>query len=445
MITISQASENSAPAIQTRKSPFAYGAGNFGISILSETFNGFAYFYYVDFLGLALVSAALVRTVFAIWDAIDDPLMGFLSDHSHSRWGRRRPWLISSLPLMMATFFLVFSVPQTFKEPPRLLGYMLVILLIYETLSTMIGINYSALYPELFQTMIERARVAVFSQSGNILGLLIGLALSPLLFQALGFSAMAGIYALAGGALFFISLNFNREGLTNESRQWSDLWPTLRGILVDRVYWLYILMMILTFFSTGLIPFALPFYVKYSLHGPTSMISLLSGLALASSLVVMPLWTRLIKRWELQRVFLANVVVLGAGMLGLGLFSGIFPVALSAVFFGIALQGINVCNIVIRASLISRNIDRSGSRNEASYYGMMNSALRLGGLLQSLAMLLAGVLFGYVSGENPGPQPGAAFRFLISALPILSLVVASIFARLFFNAFVEKTIPSFRS
>ncbi len=107
--------ENVKPAIQSRKSPFAFGAGNFGISILSETFNGFAYFYYVDFLGLALASAALVRTVFAIWDAIDDPLVGFLSDHSHSRWGRRRPWLITSLPLMMVTFFLVFSVPASIK------------------------------------------------------------------------------------------------------------------------------------------------------------------------------------------------------------------------------------------------------------------------------------------------------------------------------------------
>ncbi len=423
---------------QNRKSPLAFGVGNFGVSILSETFTGFAYFYYVDVLGLALVSAAFVRTLFTIWDAVDDPLMGFLSDHTRSPWGRRRPWLLTSLPLMMLAFILVFSVPASFQVQSRLFLYMLVVMLFYETMSTILGVNYSALYPELFQTLIERTRVAVFNQSGNILGLLIGLAVSPLIYQALGFSTMATIYALAGGSLFFISLYYNRESLAGRESHWSDIWPTLHGILADRVFWLYILMMVLAFFSTGLVPFALPFYVKYSMKAQTSTISVLSGLALLSSLIVMPVWAKLIKRWELRNIFMATSAVLCIGMLGLGLFKEIPIVALFAVIFGVAVQGINVSNIVIRAALVSRNISRTGNRNEASYYGMMNSCLRLGGLLQSLAMLLIGLLFGYVSGDHPGPQPGIAFRFLIGILPVISLAIACLFAWQFFNRFSIK-------
>src|SRR5512138_2028078 len=121
-------------------------------------------------------------------------------------------------------------------------------------------------------------------------------------------------------------------------------------------------------------------------------------------------------------------------MLGLGLVPTLSCAALSAVLFGGALQGINVCSIVIRANLVSRNIERTGNRNEASYYGLINSGLRSGDLLHSLAMLGMGLLFGYVSGENPGPQPGLAFRCLISALPSAGLCLAALFARKFFKA-----------
>ncbi len=404
------------------------------MSILSETFNGFVYFYYVDFMGLAMVSAALVRTVYSIWDAIDDPLMGFLSDHTRSRWGRRRPWFIFSLPLFLLIFVLVFSVPAAFQTPSRLFVYMLIVLFIYETVYTIVNVNFSALYVELFQALFERARSAMFIQSGNLLGLLVGLTLSPLLFKALGFSTMAIIYAVATGTLFLFYLYYNREGLAATARQWSDLLPVLRGILIDRAFWLYFVMMALAFLSIGLVPFSLPFYVKYTLNAPTSTISLISGIGLIVSLATMPLWPKLIKAWGLRTVFLVAIAISGSGLLGFGIFTALPGVVLSGIIIGVTSQGINVCNLVIRALLISRNISRTSLQNEAAYYGMINSALRLGGLLQSLSMLLVGALFGYVSGEIPGPNPGAAFRFLISVLPILSLVLAFVFAWLFFKA-----------
>jgi GPH family glycoside/pentoside/hexuronide:cation symporter len=199
-------------------------------------------------------------------------------------------------------------------------------------------------------------------------------------------------------------------------------------------------MMTLTFFGTNLVAFALPFYVKYSLHARTETISMLSGLAMFSSLVSMTAWTRLLKAWQIQKVFFVTLAVSGISMLGFGLFATVPGAALFAVLFGGALQGINVCNIVTRASLISRNIDQTGNYNEASYYGLMNSGIRLGDLLHSLALLLVGVLFGYVSGENPGSQPGLAFRFLMSLLPIAGLSMGALFARKFFKvfSFIEK-------
>jgi GPH family glycoside/pentoside/hexuronide:cation symporter len=421
---------------KSRKSPLAFGAGNFGVSILSETLNGYVYFYYVDLLGLALTSAALVRTIYTILDVIDDPLWGFLSDQTHTRWGRRLPWLLPSTLIFMLGFMLVFSVPDSFQVPSLLPLYMLTSMLIIEASATIVGINYSALYAELFRTLIERTRVAVLNQTGNVLGVFIGLVLSPLLYTMIGFSKMAGLYAIVGGTLFLVSLYFNRENPSRPERsRWSDIKPIILGIIADRTFWYYIAMMILTLFAGGMVTFSLPFYVKYSLHASPQTTSLLFGAALISSLAMMPAWTRLIKRWKLRRVFLLSAGVMGICMLVLGMYPDLRFAIPTAVIYGAAVQGINVINIVIRASLISRNISRTSKQNEGSYYGMMNCALRSGGLLQALAMLLAGLIFGYVSGQNPGPQPGLAFRYMISVFPVVALLLGALTSWRFFANF----------
>lgn len=439
-----QVSESPVSDPRIHKSPRAFGIGNFGISILAETFNGYAYFYYIDILGLAMGSAALVRTIFTLWDVADDPIMGLLSDRTRTRWGRRRPWLFTALPFMLIVFISLFSVPASFQAPSKLSLYMLIFMLLYETLNTILGINYSALFPELFQTLAERTRVAAYSQAGNVLAVLVGLVLAPLLFQSIGFTKMAVMYALIGGSFYFVALFFNREGIIPKNQHWSTLIPTMRSILVDHVFWLYALMMILTFFSTSLIPFALPFYVKYSLQARGEIISLLSGLAMLASLAGIPLWNRLLKTLSLGKVFLGAVCISGIGVLTMGLFPNLPCAVFSALVYGGALQGISVCNIIIRAGLVGRNIDRTHNRNEASYYGLMNSVLHLVGLLQSLAMVLVGAIFGYMSGDQPGAHPDLAFRFLISFLPVVSLSLAAIFARPFFKASTSLPISSFR-
>jgi hypothetical protein len=69
-----------------KPSPLFYGLGTLGLSIGVETFGAFAYFYYIDTLGLAFSLAALVRTIYAVWDAVNDPLFSYLSDSTRTRW-----------------------------------------------------------------------------------------------------------------------------------------------------------------------------------------------------------------------------------------------------------------------------------------------------------------------------------------------------------------------
>jgi GPH family glycoside/pentoside/hexuronide:cation symporter len=97
---------------------------------------------------------------------------------------------------------------------------------------------------------------------------------------------------------------------------------------------------------------------------------------------------------------------------------------IGAALAGLGLGGVKVCRQVIVAAMVDRCLARTGHRREGAYYSLLRVFGKLSKVLEAGALALLGVLFGYVSGENPGPQPGNAFRFLIGAFPFVFLVLA---------------------
>src|SRR5512144_361425 len=127
--------------IPTQNSPLAYGLGSFGLESLGTVFAGFYMFYYIDELGLAVALAAIINVIYGIWDAVDDPLVGFLSDNTRTHWGRRRPWLLTGLPFYISILILVYAVPEPFLQGNTLFWYALVVFLLFETAYTVISVN----------------------------------------------------------------------------------------------------------------------------------------------------------------------------------------------------------------------------------------------------------------------------------------------------------------
>jgi GPH family glycoside/pentoside/hexuronide:cation symporter len=249
----------------TRKpSPLFYGMGMLGFAISVETFNTFAYFYYIDFLGLTITVVALARTIYAIWDAINDPLFGYLSDNTRTRWGRRRPWLLMGVPLLALCFVFIFVVPVAPDNKRALFWYLLGITLLYETLITIVGVNYNALFPELFRKLLDRVGAGSFNRGGLIIGQIVGLALTPLVYQRLGFQKMAITYAaLAGGLLFVASLK-HREDSSYQTRKKGAPWATYREVLRGRAFWFYAIMLMIFAFAINLLPLCDP--LLYQIH-----------------------------------------------------------------------------------------------------------------------------------------------------------------------------------
>ncbi len=414
--------------IAVQNSSIAYGLGSFGLESLYKVFVGFYMFYYIDELGLAVAMAAIINVIYAIWDAANDPIVGFLSDNTRTRWGRRRPWLLTGLPFYVGVLVLVYAVPKPFHQGNALFWYALVIFILFEAAYTIMAVNYAALFPELFQGFRERARAGSYYQGLSMLGELVGFSIPPFIYAKFGFVPMAISFAGVAGIALFLGIIRNKEDPSASKAPRLDLKDAFGEVLKERPFFLFSIALTFITFTTGVYTLATPFWVKYTLAASPQVTSLIFATVFIVAILSVSIWGKFVRIQGIKRSWLWSVGVMAASAIILGLASNLVLGAIGAAVAGAGLGGVKVCREMIMANFVDRNLKRTGHRREGIYYSLLRVIGKLSKILESLALVLLGLLFGYVSGENPGPQPENAFRFLISVFPLVFTIIAWLIA-----------------
>ena len=144
----------------SKMTSFNYAIGFFGMSIPINMLKTYAASYYVIEKGVVTTTQlALMLLIYTFIDAADNPIYGYFSDRTRSRWGRRKPWLVIGTPLLILCFIFFYN-PPAFLAGNILVFFMLFYMLT-GTLDSVINANYAALFPELFR---ERIRIQSFLQ-----------------------------------------------------------------------------------------------------------------------------------------------------------------------------------------------------------------------------------------------------------------------------------------
>ena len=411
-----------------KNSPIAYGLGSFGLESTYKVFVGFYMFYYIDVLGLAVAMAAIINIVYAIWDAANDPLVGYLSDNTRTRWGRRRPWLLAGTPFYVIILVLVYAVPGPFRQGNALFWYALVAFTLFEAAYTIMSVNYTALFPELFQGFKERAHASPYYQGFTMLGELVGFAIPPFIYAQYGFVPMAVAFAAIAGILLFWSITRNKEDPNALEAPPLDLKEAFGVVLKDRPFLLFSIALTFLTFTTGIYTLATPFWVKYTLGASPQTTSLIFATVFIVAILSVSIWGRLVRFMGIKKTWLWAVGVMALSAIILGFAPNLVLGAIGAAVAGAGLGGVKVCREMIMANFVDQSLARTGHRQEGVYYSLLRVIGKLSKILESLALVLLGLLFGYISGENPGPQPDNAFRFLISVFPLVFTLIAWLIA-----------------
>jgi GPH family glycoside/pentoside/hexuronide:cation symporter len=383
----------------------------------------YAAIYYVAGLGLTTEQFSLILFVYTFIDAIDNPVYGFLSDRTRTRWGRRRPWLVIGTPLLVLGFIAFYS-PPAFLAGNSLLVYCMLLYIFTGTLDSVINANYGALFPELFRTDESRAATNALRQAFQLVAMIISIALTPVVTDAIGYQLTAILYGILGGAVILYMAFASREvGMQVEETK-PQLLDSIKSLVTNRKFWIAGLANAFYSAAMSLVLVSLPFFVKYTLKIPNSQSTLLFAAVLIIAIVCVSVWARLVRKYTLIPVWRAALASLALAFIPL-----FFASSLATAIVGSALVGFGFAGAITTMDLIGAKImDEDTQKHNVRREGIISSAMgfmnRLNGLFTSLAFLLVSRLFGFQSGQNPGPEPHNAARFLLTVFPLILMVIS---------------------
>jgi GPH family glycoside/pentoside/hexuronide:cation symporter len=323
---------------------------------------------------------------------------------------------------------LVYAVPEPFRAGNALFWYALVIFFLFEAAYTIMAVNYAALFPELFQGFQERARASSTYQGLGMLGELAGFSIPPFIYAKFGFVPMAISFAVIAGFALCLAVVRNKEDPKALQAPPLDLKGAFGEVLKERPFFWFTIALTFITFTTGVYTLATPFWVKYTLAASPQATSLIFATVFIVAILSVSLWSRFVRVQGIKRSWLWSVGVMAASAMILGIANNLVIGAIGAAVAGAGLGGVKVCREMIMASFVDRNLKRTGHRREGIYYSLLRVIGKFSKVLEAFALLLLGRLFGYVSGENPGPHPEHAFRFLISVFPLIFTVIAWLIA-----------------
>lgn len=402
----------------------AYSSGNLSVNLIAQAFATYLVYYYVDTLGVRPAWISLAMIGHGVLGAVLNPLIGHLSDRTRTRFGRRIPYIAFGLLPLCAVFALLWMPPS---DPEWTFLYFIAMVFLYDVLFVTVVLNYSALFPEMYQSIRDRAYVSSWRQMLGIVGMIVGVAIPPLLYPLLGWGAMGMIFGVIAAVFLALSLWGSREnpGAVHSAFRLTE---AIKHTLGNRAFVMYVLGSFLVQFTFALLPAGIPFFTKYVLVREESFNTLLLGAIFVTAIPFVFLWGRITEKFGPRRGALAAVLCYLAALLPFGFVQDGIAAMITAAAVGIGLAGLMVLLDVMLSEVIDADERKTGFRREGMYFGMNGFIVRWGVSLQAAVMGMVLEMTGYRA-DSPVQPPSAVtgIQWMLGGIPIAALLLAFCF------------------
>jgi len=379
------------------KTRIMYAVTSLGVSIPSEAVAGIMAFYIVDVKNLPATWFSAFWLVYTLYNALNNPTLGYFSDRTRSRWGRRLPYILfGGLPYGVM-FALLFTAPFDGRtNPTGLLVYFGICIIIWEGLYTALATGYYGLLPEMFGTYRERTDAAAKMNIFQTIALVFGAALPPMLAEILGWSGMASLLAVISVVAIYTGYPFLFERKDLKTDTGFPFFSSLKATFINRSYWTAAGSQAMRFFATGTLQMGMLFYMKYSMKVDESQATIIFGIAFLVAMISLYPWRNWVanKLDSRRTLMLANTVMI-LGLIPLGFAPSITLAYFAAVIIGIGLGGLVLIGDVIMTEVVDEDEVITGHQRAGMYFGMSGFIITLSGLLVASSFGIMMPAFGY--------------------------------------------------
>jgi GPH family glycoside/pentoside/hexuronide:cation symporter len=416
----------------------AYGVGNLGQALFFNSVQTFLIFFYTDTVRLdpGLVGLAFAIS-YGVFNAINDPLIGMLSDCTHSRWGRRIPYVLFGTPLTLLLFVLVWSPPLgghplTNSADTGIFVYFAIVIALFDLAYTAVSVTYTALFPEAFESLEDRTEVSIYRQLAAMVGTALGVAIMPVIVGALsrrfgdlgGWMGAGVILGVVGCGAFGFSLLGSRERRRASADQALPLVVAFKETFRNRSFLAFVGADLMICYIWSWLSVMVPFFTKYVLGAPGEQMSFIFVGMFVTSMAFYPLWRKIALRLGSKRTLGLSVTLFVLFLLPVLVVGNLPQAFIMMLFVGAANSGITLVRDIVLSDVIDEDELRTGRRREGSYFGMTAFVERLVLVLVGGSSGLVLSLSGYAPELPAQPSTVAlGIRLGMGLLPLAGLVL----------------------
>ncbi len=443
---------------QTKKlklsTKLAYGAGDLGPAITANISVFFLLIFFTNVAGIPVGLAGSILLIGKVWDAVNDPIVGVLTDKTSSRrWGRRLPWLLYGAIPFGVFFFLQWIVPpfagDRTTQLSSLFWYYVAIALLSQVFYTVVNLPYTAMTPELTQDYDERTSLNSFRFGFSIGGSVLSLILAQIIFAAISDRALQYVVlaavctVIAVLSLYWCVFGTRDRVLAFEAKRIELPQPPsipigeqLKIVFTNRPFLFVIGIYLCSWLAVQLTASIIPYFVVNWMGLPESNVpTVLIGVQ-GTALAMLFVWTNLSKRFGKKAVYFMGMGLWIIAQIGLFF---IQPNQIGLLYVLAIMAGVGVSTAyLIPWSMIPDVIEldelQTGQRREGIFYAFMvflqKLGLALGLFLVSQTLEKSGFKEAVV-GQSLPIQPDSAIqaiRFGVGPLPMVFLICGLVLA-----------------
>lgn len=420
----------------------SFGSAGFWSMFAYGVFGAYFFFFYEVAIGLNAIFIATAMIIFTIWDAVNDPLIGYLTDRITKltrRFGKRFPWIIVGIIPANFVFALMFMPPMVnaATNPMPIFIWIVVTTCLFDSLATLCFINVESLFPDKFRTGKARRKARGWGTPLSMIALPVSAIIPPLMITFEDPASYIPMAWLCVGILTVVSILFlpgMRENKEIIDRYYvSQMKPetfiaALKSTLKQKSFRYYIIIFFGFVVVTNSLTASIPYAVFVVLQGDESDAILLFAMFLNGALISVPIWIYINKRLKNNK----KSAVIGGITLTCGTFitffyTGVYDSMVYIFILGFTMGNLWTLTGVYFADVLDERVALTRSPVRGTTVGVLSFFNRLSRGAQIAIFAIVHILTGFVAGsQNQTELAKLGVRLHMSVIPAIVLLICTL-------------------
>jgi GPH family glycoside/pentoside/hexuronide:cation symporter len=440
----------------SKRNMASYGFGKFLTEFMEMAFTVWLYSFYVRTIGVDSLIIGLAVVIYAIWNAVNDPLVGYLTNRPFKftkKWGRRFPWIMIGGIAYILSYILVFTPPAVDPQSGAWIIFLWFVATtcIFDTFNSIFFVNFASLFPDKFRSVDERRKATGIQTPIGIVGVALGALLPPMIIdynEAGTFIINAGLVIVIGLVVLLLSIPGSREDQVtidrylekHDIKDRESFFKTLKLTLKQKSFLFFIITY--TLYRSLVISFqaSIPFFVEFILEEEVQ--TLLSAGFLVGALLSSPLWAYIAQKTNNnKKVMLINSFLLTIFTIPFIFLNSVTIALIVMILWGFGLGGFWTMIAPTFGDVINESVATNQKRQEGIFNGFLQFFGRIAILVQAISFATVHTLTGFVEGGDLIDQPSSAIwgiHIHFALVPVLFMLCASIIFWKFYDLTPEK-------